>query len=120
MPRESELGEMLRGMRVAAGLSQEELADRAGLSADAIASLERGRRRYPRASTVAALALAGLTVIVTALSDVFGRGVHQPPGRQLRACLLGRRQSLAIARQGTPRCHLPASCPLRDRPALTA
>ena len=25
MPRESELGEMLRGMRVAAGLSQEEL-----------------------------------------------------------------------------------------------
>jgi transcriptional regulator with XRE-family HTH domain len=58
MSRESEFGEMLRGMRVAGGLSQEELADRACLSADAIASLERGRRRYPRASTVAALALA--------------------------------------------------------------
>jgi predicted ATPase/transcriptional regulator with XRE-family HTH domain len=58
MPREGEFGDVLRGFRVAAGLSQEELADRAGLSADAIASLERGRRRHPRASTVTALARA--------------------------------------------------------------
>lgn len=58
MPREGDFGEMLRGMRVAAGLSQEALAGRADLSADAIASLERGRRRHPRASTVAALARA--------------------------------------------------------------
>ena len=44
----SPFGERLRRLRVAAGLSQEALAERAGLSAQAIGALETGKRRpYP-------------------------------------------------------------------------
>ena len=49
-------GAALRRFRLAAGLSQEALAERSGLSADAIAALERGRRTRPRAFTVGVLA----------------------------------------------------------------
>jgi predicted ATPase/transcriptional regulator with XRE-family HTH domain len=55
-------GALLRQRRRTAGLSQEALAERAGLSTDAIAALERGRRAAPRADTLARLASAlGLT-----------------------------------------------------------
>jgi transcriptional regulator with XRE-family HTH domain len=50
------LASELRRLRLEAGLSQEALADRAGLSSDAIAALERGRRRVPRQSTLQLLA----------------------------------------------------------------
>ncbi len=49
---------LLRRYRLAAGLSQEELAEKAGLSSDAVAALERGRRRAPRPLTVRLLATA--------------------------------------------------------------
>ena len=56
------LGGLLRRFRLAAGFSQEQLAERAGLSVDAVAALERGRRTTPRPSTLALLAKAlGLT-----------------------------------------------------------
>lgn len=45
-------GDLLRGYRLSAGLSQEALSERSGLSVDAVAALERGRRRSPRAATV--------------------------------------------------------------------
>jgi tetratricopeptide (TPR) repeat protein len=45
-------GAVLRRHRTAAGLTQEELAERAGLSVDAIGSLERGARRAPHQETV--------------------------------------------------------------------
>jgi class 3 adenylate cyclase/DNA-binding XRE family transcriptional regulator len=48
--------DLLRHHRTAAGLTQEELAARAGLSSDAISTLERGVRRRPRKDTVALLA----------------------------------------------------------------
>ena len=48
----------LRGYREAAGLSQEELALRAGLSPSAVGVLERGARRRPYPHTVRALAEA--------------------------------------------------------------
>src|SRR5262245_23122786 len=48
--------ELLRELRLAAGLSREELAERAGLSVKAIAALERGDRTAPRASTIGLLA----------------------------------------------------------------
>ncbi len=51
-------GGMLRHFRVAARLSQEELADKAGLSAKAVSALERGARRRPYRATVEALAEA--------------------------------------------------------------
>jgi transcriptional regulator with XRE-family HTH domain len=55
-------GTLLRRYRLAAGLSQEALAERAGLSAAAISALESGRRTAPRPDTVTLLATAlGLT-----------------------------------------------------------
>jgi predicted ATPase/DNA-binding XRE family transcriptional regulator len=49
---------LLRQYRLAASLSQEALAERAGLSAKGIALLESGRRRAPRPETVTLLAAA--------------------------------------------------------------
>jgi len=49
-------GALLRRHRLAAGLSQEELADRSGLSARAIADMERGRTVRPYRRSVRALA----------------------------------------------------------------
>ena len=49
-------GEHLRTLRERAGLTQEGLAERAGLSAQAVAALESGRRRRPYLATLQALA----------------------------------------------------------------
>jgi predicted ATPase/transcriptional regulator with XRE-family HTH domain len=48
-------GTRLRRLREAAGLSQEQLAERAGLTAQAVGALERGDRRRPYPQTVRAL-----------------------------------------------------------------
>ena len=50
------LGELVRRHRTAATLSQEQLAERAGLSVRAISDLERGAHRAPRLETVRMLA----------------------------------------------------------------
>ncbi len=49
-------GERLRRLREAAGLTQEELAERAGLTPKGIGALERGDRKYPYPNTVQVLA----------------------------------------------------------------
>ena len=49
-------GELLRQVRSAASLSQEELAQRSGLSVRGISDLERGARSAPRLETVRMLA----------------------------------------------------------------
>src|SRR5262245_44512147 len=54
----SPFGTLLRRHRLAAGLTQEELAERAGVSARAVSDLERGGGRRPRLATVALLAAA--------------------------------------------------------------
>src|SRR4051794_7573027 len=55
-------GKVLRQLRRRAGLTQEELAGKAGLSTNAISTLERGERRRPYPHTIRALAAAlGLT-----------------------------------------------------------
>ena len=51
-----DFGGRLRRHREAAGLSQEELAERAALTAKAISALERGERQRPYPQTVRALA----------------------------------------------------------------
>src|SRR6266571_4592625 len=51
-------GELLKRYRVAAGLTQERLAERAGLSERAISDLERGARRVPQRATLQLLAEA--------------------------------------------------------------
>ena len=49
-------GALLRGLREGAGLSQEELAERAALSSHAVSALERGTRTRPYPHTIRALA----------------------------------------------------------------
>jgi transcriptional regulator with XRE-family HTH domain len=55
---EKTFGERLRRYREGATLTQEELAERAGLTAMAVSALERGERRRPYPNTVRALAIA--------------------------------------------------------------
>jgi len=51
-------GAYLKGLRVTAGFTQEELATNAGLSVHAVSALERGERRRPHMETIRALASA--------------------------------------------------------------
>jgi predicted ATPase/DNA-binding XRE family transcriptional regulator len=100
-------GAALRRFRLAAGLSQEALAERSGLSADAIAALERGRRTRPRAFTVGVLAdslalSAGdraLLASAAAGSDSPGAAAGAPLPVRLTS-FVGRQRELAeVARQ---------------------
>src|SRR4028119_1331882 len=80
-------GDLLRRHRVLAGMSQEELAERARLSARAISDLERGVKRTPRRDTVQllveALGLSGetRTTFVTAAREPDARRAHRQEGR---------------------------------------
>jgi transcriptional regulator with XRE-family HTH domain/tetratricopeptide (TPR) repeat protein len=58
LPGQARPGEWLRQQRVAAGLTQEDLAERSGVSVRAIADLERGRTKKPYPSSVKALVRA--------------------------------------------------------------
>ena len=74
-------GAMLREHRAAAGLTQEELASKAGLTAKAVSALERGERKRPYPHTVRALSEAlGLSERERAslLSAVPGRAADPP------------------------------------------
>jgi predicted ATPase/DNA-binding XRE family transcriptional regulator len=71
----------LRSRRASAGLTQEELAERAGLSPNAVSALERGTRTRPYPHTVRALALAlGLegADLDAFISSARARPVDQP------------------------------------------
>src|ERR1700728_4818267 len=57
-PGQTRPGEWLRQQRVATGLTQEDLAERSGVSVRAIADLERGRTRKPYPSSVRSLVRA--------------------------------------------------------------
>src|SRR5204863_1600402 len=71
--------DLLAEYRRAAGLTQEELAARAGVSSDAVSLLERGQRAAPRASTVALLARA--LGLMSAERDAFAAAVMRRGGR---------------------------------------
>ena len=83
---EDSFGVRLRRLREVAGLTQEELASRAGLSADAVSALERGLRRHPYPHTVRSFA------------DALGLAEGE------RAELLG-----AVPKRAAPRSSLRAS-----------
>jgi transcriptional regulator with XRE-family HTH domain len=51
-------GQLLRRLRLAAGLSQDELAERAGVSSRGVRALEAGHRASPRPETIRLLAEA--------------------------------------------------------------
>ncbi|BAL87675.1 putative AfsR-family transcriptional regulator [Actinoplanes missouriensis 431] len=88
----SEFGAHLRGLRQAAGLTMEQLAEASGVSARAISDMERGHSRAPQARTLAALA--------------DGLGLDAAQTGALREAAQGQRTSSA----GRPRiCELPRS-----------
>jgi len=58
VPQSTTFGALLRHFRGRASLTQARLAERAGLSVDAIIKLEGGKRRVPRCETVQILARA--------------------------------------------------------------
>jgi LuxR family maltose regulon positive regulatory protein len=80
-------GDLLRRHRVLAGITQEELAERASLSARAISDLERGVKRTPRRNTVRllvqALGLSGeaRAAFVSAAREPAARPSPEPAGR---------------------------------------
>ena len=100
----------LRRARESAGLTQEELAARAGLSAKAIGALERGERRHPYPSTIRALAAAlNLSehehqVLIASVSPLDGVNEVGPttPLQGLpapRTSLVGRAGDIALGRR---------------------
>jgi predicted ATPase/transcriptional regulator with XRE-family HTH domain len=106
---ERSFGDLLCAYRSAAGLTQEELAARAGLSTDAVSLLERGLRTSPRATTVTLLARAlGLSPDETRLfaaaarrrTDRHAPALHVPPDLRTPATpFVGREGALAGAVQ---------------------
>jgi predicted ATPase/DNA-binding XRE family transcriptional regulator len=77
-------GDLLRQRRLAAGLTQEELAERAGLSKRGISDLERGARTRPQRETVRLLAEAlGLSGLNRAAFIAAAR--RMPEGRRVAA-----------------------------------
>ncbi len=87
-------GAVLRRLRLAAGLTQEALAERAGVSAKAVSELERDPSRVPRLDTV------------TLLADALGVDTGQ------RADLLAAARPESAPMAGAP----PAAIPLRAMP----
>ena len=82
----SPVGELLRHHRIAAALSQEALAERAGLSVRAIGDLERGIHQVPRLETVRLLADAlGLDEVGRAELLAAARPQVMAPGDRERA-----------------------------------
>jgi len=99
-------GYMLRQYRDAAGLTQEELAERAGLSAEAVSLLERGGRRRPHPYTVHTLAealqlpAAERAELETAVPRRRPHApldaIAHPPGGPAPPALVGRAHELAL------------------------
>src|SRR5579859_8009349 len=78
MPHErpADFGHLLQRLRAAAGLSQQELAERAGLSERGISDLERGKRLSPHPATVRRL--AGALTLADAERKELLRASHMP------------------------------------------
>src|SRR5689334_20701675 len=99
-------GELLRDHRRAAGLTQEELAERAGVSPRSVSGLERGGAHVPRRDTVAllvrALGLAGSERdAFEGLADERRRARPPAPARDRRPA------GLPAAEAERPRHNLP-------------
>lgn len=98
-------GAQLRHYRQAAGLTQEQLAERAGLTVNGISQLERGERRSPYPHTIRALAEAlGLSAEAHAAFAAATRR-HVPPtllaartNLPPQPTLIGRGRDLVLAR----------------------
>jgi transcriptional regulator with XRE-family HTH domain len=79
MPQRREtLGTRLRRLRDAAGLTQQQLANQAGLSISAVALMEIGHKKDPRLSTLLALSRA-LGVTLNDLAEDLDEGPPPAP-----------------------------------------
>src|SRR5438270_661847 len=95
-------GALLKHYRAAAALSQDELAERAGLSVKAIGALESGARRTPHWATVRMLADAlGLHEQARTTFEAAGHGhraISAPKSLPLPLTpLIGREQLVSVA-----------------------
>jgi transcriptional regulator with XRE-family HTH domain len=108
---ETAFASLLRRARLAAGITQEELAERARLSVRGITDLERGTRRAPRKETVQmladALVLGGPER--SAFEAAARRHLRQPPQPQPERPEGGEPPPLPVSEAATP---APASAPL--------
>lgn len=105
MRQEDTFGTLLRRYRLAESLTQEKLAELAGISVNAIAALERGRRTAPRPDTV--------TLIVEALR-------LDPPDRaaMVSAANAARSSPTAPPGPGAPFGPPPSRLPIAPTPLL--
>jgi predicted ATPase/transcriptional regulator with XRE-family HTH domain len=112
-------GALLRRRRRAAGLTQEELAARAGLSARGIADLERGLRRTPRRDTVTLLvrALGGSPEDEAALFAA-ARRTSAPPVVTATAPADDEPDRGGGRRQGALSSRTPHNLPIQPTPLL--
>jgi transcriptional regulator with XRE-family HTH domain len=97
------LGDLLRRHRLAAGLSQAELADRAGLSRRGVSDIERGAIQAPHHDTLARLAdalelaAADRTTLHAAARGRFIQELAEPRSASAtQPTLVGRQQELAL------------------------
>ncbi len=121
---ETGFGERLRRYRITAGLTQETLAERTGLSVRGIADLERGARRFPHVDTIRRLsdalqlAPADRATLVAAGQRASGsveRVPLSPPSRTCPRC--GRENALAARFCSGCGKPLELACPACGSPA---
>ena len=110
--------QVLQDLRIARGLTQLELAERARLSVNAISLLERGERKAPRRQTIAALATAleldalgriALESAVRATASMAEDDVSATPISNLPShgtSFMGRRAEIAAIRRRLTRSQL--------------
>src|SRR5919197_3069191 len=130
---ETGFGGRLRRYRITAGLTQEALAERAGLSVRGIADLERGARRFPHVDTIRRLAdalelaPADRAALVASGQRAGGSVEPVPPSAPSRPCPRCERENPPAARfcigcgkpleLACPGCGAPAQPTARFCPA---
>ena len=108
-PAIDRFGPLLRRLRLVAGLSQEELAERAGLSGRGISDLETGCRATPRPETVRLLAdalgldAAARAALVAAARPELAAARTSAPRRPVAARRWRCRLPVPPTRSGRPR-----------------
>ncbi|HET7094111.1 MAG TPA: helix-turn-helix domain-containing protein, partial [Thermomicrobiales bacterium] len=105
-------GQLVKRLRIAADLTQEELAERAGVSARLISDLERGTIHRPRRDTVQMLA-DGLDLTGAARDSFVALARGPSPAAAVKA-------SVASARRSLPVPPTPIVGRLKETAALTA